>query len=98
MKFEAGKSSLKEINSFMTKIDNLVDRGDYINTAEKELLVQSMSVIFSDFQLPEPKGLLALEILISALNVDIKTYKEKVIKSRLAFQQFQEIRKANISF
>jgi len=98
MVFDPGKSSLKEINILMNKINAL--RSD-MDGDEKDLLVQHISCIFGRSVMVEGqpvKGLIAVELLVVALNADIALYREKLEKSKLAFQKFQELRRENIAF
>lgn len=82
----------------MTRINDLRQEPDDINEDEKDLLVQHMAGIFTLFGDTPGKSLIAIELLLSALNADVIVYREKVRKSRLDFQKFQEMRKANLPF
>jgi hypothetical protein len=98
MVFDPKNNSLREIHNMMTKINDLHQEADHINEDEKDLLVQHMTSVFGLFGDTPNKGLIAIELLLGALNADINAYREKVRKSRLEFQKFQGMRKANLRF
>jgi len=92
------QNNLKEIHNMMTKINSLHDEVEEIDEVEQDLLVQQMSGMFSVFEEKPNKSLVAIENLMSALNNDMFVYKQKLENSKLAFQQFQKLRKTNLSF
>jgi hypothetical protein len=92
------ENNLKAIHNMMTKINSLHDEVEEISEVEQDLLVQQMSGMFSVFEEKPNKSLIAVENLMSALNNDMFVYKQKLENSKLAFQQFQKLRKANLSF
>ena len=97
MVFDPENSNLKEIHNMMTKISSLHDEVEDIDQVEQDLLVQYMSGMFSVFEEKPNKSLIVIELLMSALNNDMDIYKQKLANSKLAFQQFQKLRKTNSS-
>ena len=98
MVFDPKNNSLREIHNMMTKIHDLHHEAEHINEDEKDLLVQHMASVFNLFGDTPNKSLIAIELLLGALNADVNAYREKVRKSRLEFKKFQELRKANLKF